>query len=391
MKLLLIFFSLAFALPSFAQISIQQVDQTVKAFLKRWSIPGASVAIIDNDRLVYAKGYGYANKRTRKRVTPTHLFRIASLSKPITSVAILQLVEAGKLRLDDKVFGALGLLNEYDRQRVVDRRVLDITVQNLLNHSGGWDRDRSGDPMFNSLLIAEQQGVPLPPDQSATIDYVLRQRLDFSPGTAYAYSNFGYCLLGRIIEAVTGVAYEQYVKDQVLSKCGIKTMEIGLSNATLPQEVSYYTEASERFSSSVFTQKRVKTPYGGFHLEGMDSHGGWIVSSVDLMKFLVRVNGLPHRKDILRPSTLRTMTEPSPVNRNYALGWAVNEAGNWWHLGSLPGASSVLARIHDGRGWWVLLNKRSLDSNFLSELDQLMWQALEGVTFGDVDLFDRYP
>ncbi len=391
MKLLLTFFTLAFTLPSFAQTSIQQVDRTVEAFLKRWSIPGASVAIVDNDRLVYAKGYGYANKRTRKRVTPTHLFRIASLSKPITSVAILQLVEAGKLRLDDKVFGALGLLSKYDRQRVVDRRVLDITVQNLLNHSGGWDRDRSGDPMFNSLLIAEQQDVPLPPDQSATIDYMLRQRLDFSPGTKYVYSNFGYCLLGKIIEAVTGVAYEQYVKDQVLSKCGIKTMEIGLSNATLPQEVSYYTEASERFSPSVFTQKRVKTPYGGFYLEGMDSHGGWIASSVDLMKFLVRVNGMADRKDILRPSTLRTMPEPSPVNRNYALGWAVNEAGNWWHLGSLPGASSVIARINDGRGWCVLLNKRSLDSKFFSELDQLMWQALEGVTFDDVDLFDRYP
>ena len=391
MKRLLIFFAFAFALPSFAQTSIQQVDRAVEAFLKRWSIPGASVAIVDNDQLVYAKGYGYANKRTRKRVTPIHLFRIASLSKPITSVAILQLLEAGKLRLNDKVFGASGLLNEYGEQRVVDRRVLDITVQDLLNHSGGWDRDRSGDPMFNSLLIAEQQGVPLPPDQSATIDYMLSRRLDFSPGTEYAYSNFGYCLLGRIIEAVTGIAYDQYVKDQVLSKCGIETMEIGLSNATLPHEVSYHAGAQERFSPSVFTQKRVKMPYGGFYLEGMDSHGGWIASSVDLMKFLVRVNGLPHREDILRPSTLRTMTEPSPVNRNYALGWAVNGADNCWHLGSLPGASSVLARINDGRGWCVLLNKRSLDPSFLTELDQLMWQALEGVTFGDVDLFDRYP
>jgi N-acyl-D-amino-acid deacylase len=391
MKLLLIFFSLAFALPSIAQTSIQQVDRTVEAFLKRWNVPGASVAIVSNDRLMYAKGYGYANKKTRERVTPTHLFRIASLSKPITAVAILQLVEAEKLRLDDKVFGASGLLNKYGEQRVVDRRVLDITGQDLLNHSGGWDRDRSGDPMFNSLLVAEQQGVPLPPDQSATIDYVLRQRLDFSPGTKYAYSNFGYCLLGRIVEAVTGVAYEQYVKDQVLSKCGIKTMEIGLSNATLPHEVSYYTEAPERFSPSVFTQKRVKMPYGGFYLEGMDSHGGWIASSVDLMKFLVRVNGLPHRQDILRPSTLQTMTNPPPVNPNYALGWAVNEADNWWHLGSLPGASSVLARINDGRGWCVLLNKRSLDPNFFSELDQLMWQALDGVSFGDADLFNRYP
>ncbi len=94
MKLLSIFFSLAFALPSIAQTSIQQVDRTVEAFLKRWSIPGASVAIVANDRLVYAKGYGYANKRTRKRVTPTHLFRIASLSKPITSFGDVDLFDS---------------------------------------------------------------------------------------------------------------------------------------------------------------------------------------------------------------------------------------------------------------------------------------------------------
>ena len=349
------------------------------------------MAIVADDRLVYAKGYGYATTRTRKRVTPTHLFRIASLSKPITSVAILQLVEAGTLHLDDRVFGASGILKEYDRRSIADHRVLDITVQDLLNHSGGWDRDNSGDPMFDLRLTAQQQNVPLPPDQSFTINYVLSQRLDFSPGTKYAYSNFGYCLLGRIIEAVTDVSYEKYVKDQVLGKCGIRTMRIGLSNMSLPHEVSYYTELQERFSRSAFARKRVKTPYGGFYLEGMDSHGGWVASSVDLMKFLVRVNGQPHRKDILRPSTMKVMTEPSPVNRNYALGWAVNVADNWWHLGSLPGASSVLARIHDGRGWCVLLNKRSLDPNFFTELDQLMWQALEGVSFGDVDLFDRYP
>jgi D-alanyl-D-alanine carboxypeptidase len=92
--------------------SIPQVDTVVARFMKKYDVPGMSIAIAKDGKLVYAKGYGYANKATGEKVTPSHLFRIASVSKPITAVAVLQLVETGRLSLDAKVFGDGGILRQ---------------------------------------------------------------------------------------------------------------------------------------------------------------------------------------------------------------------------------------------------------------------------------------
>lgn len=374
-----------------SQNSIKQIDSVVEAFLDEWNIPGASVAIVKDDKLVYAKGYGYANVKIQEEVIPNHLFRIASVSKPITSVAILSLIEERKLRLEDQVFGADGVLSDFTFS---DKRSLNITVYHLLTHSAGWNREVSGDPMFASVPIAKSQKTSSPADQTDIVKYVLDRPLDFAPGTGYAYSDFGYCLLGRIIEKVSGMPYDAFVKEEILAKCGITTVKIGQSRVTSPNEVTYYAEREEAFSRSVFNPKKKKSlsPYEGFYLEAMDAHGGWIASSVDLMKFLVHINGVSEKSDILSDKSIRRMTEPSPVNNNYALGWAVNSYNIWWHFGSLPGSSSMIARIHNGLGWCALLNKLSLKDDYFAALDQLMWNAIQDVKFNsDTDLFQYYP
>lgn len=101
---------------------LKHVDSAMTGLLKDWRIAGASVAIVKEGRLVYAKGFGYADKESKDPVTPNHLFRIASVSKLVTAVAVMKLAEEGKLDLDDKVFGDEGLLNDSIYLDIADKK-----------------------------------------------------------------------------------------------------------------------------------------------------------------------------------------------------------------------------------------------------------------------------
>ena len=96
-------------------------------------------------------------------------------------------------------------LEEPKKGAKFDRRWREVTIHQLLQHTGGWDRDKSFDPMFHNNQICEELKIPSPALQKDIIRYMVRQPLDFNPGERYAYSNFGYCLLGRVIEKVTGM------------------------------------------------------------------------------------------------------------------------------------------------------------------------------------------
>ena len=156
-----------------------------------WDVPGASLAITKDGRLILAKGYGLTNMENQKLVQPDTLFRIASISKPITAVAVMQLVEDGLLNLDDRVFQ---ILDRFQPPEGVhkDPRLDDIAVRHLLQPSGGWDRGRSYDPMFSTGKVEDELGVPKPASCRDVIRFMLGHPLDFDPGTGYAYSNFGY-------------------------------------------------------------------------------------------------------------------------------------------------------------------------------------------------------
>src|SRR5215210_3295464 len=139
----------AFALPIFAQTgipagSMSQCDTQMQTFLNNYQIPGATLAIAKNGRLVYMRAFGTADQAGTELTRPDHMFRIASISKPITSIAIMQLIAIGQLSLSDKPFGPGGILNGdpyFANANVTDARIFDITIQNLLEHSAGWNRD----------------------------------------------------------------------------------------------------------------------------------------------------------------------------------------------------------------------------------------------------------
>ncbi len=121
------------------------IDQRIPALMQKWSIPGGAVAVAKDGKLIFARGYGLADKSRNEPVQPDSLFRIGSVSKTFTSAGILTLVEEGRLSLDDKVFQILSYLQP-PSGRSMDSRLHDITVRQLLQHTGGWDRMKSGDP-----------------------------------------------------------------------------------------------------------------------------------------------------------------------------------------------------------------------------------------------------
>jgi N-acyl-D-amino-acid deacylase len=369
------------------------LDELMKSFIAESNVPGAALAVGKDGRLLYARGFGYADLERKAPVQPTSLFRVASVSKPITAVAVLQLVEAGKLKLDDKAFDLLKLHPLGEGKP--DPRLARVTVLQLLRHTGGWDSAKSFDPMFRSVEIAKAAGASPPAKQEQIIRYMLARPLDFDPGERSAYSNFGYCVLGRIIERASGQPYADHVRARVLAPLGIRDMRLG---KTLPGdradgEVTYYDPAG-RTGPCVFADMQgrpVPLPYGAFCLEAMDSHGGWLASAVDLVRF-ASAFAEPNRCPILRQDSLKTMfarpdglagyeKDGSPKAAYYACGWMVRPVGsagafNAWHNGSVSGTASLMVRRHDGFAWAVLFNT---SGDHLWKIDSLLHRAVDSV------------
>ncbi|HZE96338.1 MAG TPA: serine hydrolase domain-containing protein [Planctomycetota bacterium] len=379
----LLLFSLQDAAP------LRPFDDAMEAQLREYRIPGGALAVVRDGRLILAKGYGLADVDAKTPVDAASLFRIASISKPVTAVAVLRLVQEGRLDLDAKAFGLLELKPEG-----ADGRLAQITIRQLLQHTGGWDREKSGDPMFRPFDIASEAGVAPPPGPAVIMEFVAKRRLDFDPGARHAYSNFGYCVLGRVIEKVSGQPYEDYVRKTVLTPMGITRMRLGktLLDQRAEGEVRYYpvTGLQARPVFAAIPEKQVPWPYGGFYLEAMDAHGGWLASASDLVRFVVSLDKVLDAKTqatmLARPPGL------DPVSAYYyACGWMVRPMGkegrmNVWHNGSLPGTSTLLVRRHDGLVWAALFNDRSRGEG---KIDPALHIAADAVKeWPTVDLFE---
>lgn len=382
---------------------LESYDRIIREIMARHGVPGGAIAVAKDGRLVLARGYGWSDVENEIAVEPDALFRIASISKPITAVAIMTLVENGRLSVADHPFEILADIAGPPGTSP-DPRLADITIEQLLRHSGGWDRERSFDPMFRPGTAAASVGEPAPASAETVIRYMLGQPLDFDPGSRVAYSNFGYDVLGRVIERVTGRSYGSFVRDDILAPAGVTRMRLGRTRLAerADGEVLYYVPG-QSFGrpevTSVFPgEGPVPAVYGGFYIEAMDAHGGWISSAIDLVRFALATDGRPSRPDILQPATLDAMTAPSApwAGSSYHIGyaWFVRPAGsdaNWWHGGSLPGTSTILVRANTDVVWAAVFNARTDDGVFASEIDSGMWLALREVTEWPAhDLFREY-
>jgi N-acyl-D-amino-acid deacylase len=392
-----------------ANPDLEPFDKLMTSFIEQNDVPGASLAVARHGKLVYARGFGYASLETKRPVRPVALFRICSVSKPITSVAVMQLIEKGKLKLDDKVTDRMEVKPFVAPGAKPDPRWKQITVRHCLQHSGGWDRGKSYDPMCRPWEIAKALGMQPPLTPVDIVRFMMGQPLDFDPGEREAYSNFGYLVLGRIIEAVTEDKYEAYVKRAVLAPLGITRMRLGraLFENRAIGEVRYY-DGEKRMGPALYPPRigrQVPFPYGAEIVEAFEAPGGWIASAVDLVKFAAAFDD-PARCPILGARAIREMwARPSglagygadgkPKPTFYACGWQVRPSGkrgkcNAWHFGGSPGATSGLVHRWDGMNWAALFNTdRTRDGKSPMDLiDGRIHEAADSVkAWPDTDLF----
>lgn len=368
--------SVAGAATGVEDLRLASFDRLMTTFCRENKVPGAALAVAHRNRLVYARGFGLADDQHEDVVRPRSLFRIASVSKPFTSAAVLQLVERRKLKLEDHVVDVLEVSLDGVRVPPTDQRLKQVTIRHLLQHLGGWDRNKSFDPMFRPVRIARELHKAPPAGPDLIIPYMWRLPLDFTPGSRSEYSNFGYCVLGRVIEKVTGMSYEAYVRKEILTPLGIHDMRVGksLPEGRAPGEVCYYTGGENKMAKAVLGPgigQRVPAPYGGLYIEAMDAHGGWIASAPDLVRFATAFEN-PAHCPILSAESIETMFAPpegipghnhdgKAKNTYYACGWQVRHVGpkssiTAWHTGLLDGTSSLLVRRFDGITWAALFN-----------------------------------
>jgi CubicO group peptidase (beta-lactamase class C family) len=368
------------------------IDILINSFLEKNHIMGASVAITDHERLVYAKGFGIANNETGENVQPGHLFRIASVSKLITAVAILHLYDQGHLSLNDSVFGKNGILNDERFRNFKDPRIAQITVADLLNHTAGWNRGL-GDPIFNSVYIASKMNAESPSDIDMIIEYTLRQKLSYTPGRHYSYSNFGYAILGRIIEKLSKMKYEDYVIVNVLRPAGIYDMHIGhnLYHEKFPNEVKYFEPAGSAYSQAVDgSDNMVPQAYGGNDFNLLGAAGGWIASAPELARLITYIDGFDNQPDILSKETIHMMTDHNLAGAGL-FGWrGADNHGTWWRTGTLSGTTALLMRQENGINWVILLNTSAYKRNRLhSRLSYTMFASVYRTKkWPDINLFN---
>ena len=331
------------------------MDQVVDSFMNFWSLRGAALAVVRNDSLLYARGYGRAD--TSYPMTPGTTMRLASVSKLLTAIGIMRLQEQGKVFLETPVFGPFGVLNEYDRYIKDDNYYL-MTVQHLLRHQGGFT-SRGGDVMFSTLKFMQRHGLSKPPTSDYLVQKEVARPLQFEPGTSQEYSNFGYLLLSLIIEKVAGMPYEEFMQKEVFEPAGCHGFRLGgdYLEDRLPGETRYFVQSDDAPTAS-FDGKyaSVQRCYGGNYISGLYGAGGWIGSVVELARLVSAIDGTGPVPDLLEPFSIRQMTVWYD-DETYGLGWLdCRPEGEWTRTGSFAGTSALIKKYADGETWIFVTN-----------------------------------
>ena len=307
------------------QKDIAVIDNQITQFMSKWEYPGATLAISKNGKLVYSKAYGLADVEGNQAMTTDQRMRIASISKTFTGVAILRLVQDGKLGLDDKVFGEGGLLaNEYGT-RAYSERVKQVTVRQLLHMTtGGWVLANDRDAIDSNPNLNNKQ----------FFDWMLDNALlKHDPGTRYWYVNTNYFVAARVVEKISGKSFYQFMKDDFLDPLGISSAVMARRSleGRHPNEVKYYGIGN------------IKGFEYGFNIERRDGDGGMVISAADLLKFVLAINGKPDRDQLLEPAIHQEFTKgsgSSPLNNTFGLGVVRSQNGISFS-GALPGTRTV--------------------------------------------------
>lgn len=273
------------------------LDAAVKTFMQRWGVRSGTLAVAKSNAVKLARAYSWAEPGYAIS-QPGSEFRVASVSKAFTCAAIKTLANANKLSLSDKVFSTLGITAVALPGQTADAHIKDITVQNLVDHAGGWLPDAPGGfhPEFNLRKISTDLGLNGPPAKLDLARYMYGMPLQFQPGTqnygttnGKSYSNFGYILLGLMVEHASNQKYVDYVRQSVLAPLGITDLHLArtLANQKAADEVHYHSVGLGNPSYNAASSALVPGAFGGsgYMTETMDSGGGLMATASALARF----------------------------------------------------------------------------------------------------------
>lgn len=323
------------------QPSIPLNEETLAAFLDEFFASevakqlhvGAAVTVVKDGEVILSRGYGYADAEAGEPVDPAQtVFRVASVSKTFTALAIMQLVEQGKIDLDADILTYLPdleLVNPFDTP---------VTVANLLTHQSGLN---VRDPFATDMHTDTELYVSIEDYVRQHLPPVVRE-----PGTAYMYDNFGYLLLGLIVQHVSGMPYEEYIQEHVFNPLGMNSSGYLLQGELLERLVTGYDAAFQPLEPYVYTPTIMP-------------HGGMLSTAEDMGKFMLAYlnGGVLESERILSEESVKEMNiyrskiHPVLPNSTYGFEAAVQLplAGSSDAViikaGDLPGNSSMLLFI----------------------------------------------
>lgn len=354
-SVILLVISLIFAglMPVQAQTDLDTaaIDAYVTRMLEVHGVPGAAIAIVQNNRLQYVKGYGIRNVDTGEPVTPETLFSIGSISKSFTAFAVMQLVEAGKLNLDTPV---ITYLPEFKLSTPEATQAL--TLRHLLSNSAGFVPDDvvwyTGKLQNNADLLA----------------HIATLKIEAAPGTKFAYNNLGFALVGVVIEQVTGQTWAEYMRENVLPLFYMQTATLSYA------EMQKSADFAAPHGLSVRDKYR-RLPFFP-HLDIVGAAGGIHASAREMANYAIFALGDGAFDDarLLTPESLAEMhTKQSEADgAGYGLGWVLSEIEGKrlvWHNGAIDGFASTLVTVPEDKfGVVVLLNGENADNPTLTDV-----------------------
>ena len=359
------------------------MDKKVNAYLNKWHMKGASLAITRGDSLVYAKGYGWADEENGLEMTPRHILRMASVSKLITAAGIMVLHDRGDLNINDTVFGPSGILNDSTITALIkDKNYYKITVEHLMRHQAGFRRD----PLFSSRDVRHQLQLDHAPEAEDFYRVVLNRRLKFAPGSWQSYSNFGYLLLSKIIEKVSGMPYDEFIRTEVLEPAGCYDMHIAGTyyEDKRDNEVRYYTHEGDGKYIEEYTDSDVMVErcYGGNNIPLLSGAGAWCGSPAEIARFVASIDGRPEVPDIITKESVDLMT--GYYDRDtFSLGWNDTHPDKGWsRTGTLSGTTALVKLFPDGECWVFISNtstwKGPRQANYTDALFKSLRQSFSG-------------
>ena len=325
--------------PDFAAI-----DAYIAAQMKDIRIPGLALGIIQGDQIVYVKGYGVADPSGRA-VTAQTPFWLASLAKPVTALAIMQLVEAGKVDLDAPVQRYLPYFRLADAQAAAA-----LTVRHLLNQTSGISR-ATGDEQFPSQAMLDWT-----PEQR--VRELRDNALTYPVGTTFQYSNVNYAILALIVETVAEQPFERYVQAQIFNPLAMRHATYYQPEAIPPDSATGYPQL---FGIPVANDLPLPRSSNG--------HGGLIANAEDMTHFMIaqRNEGRYENVTVLSPPGIAEMHTPAARDGDtesfYAMGWEVETVDGLaliTHNGDYGGFHADMTLTSDGWGIVMMMNANSL-------------------------------